>query len=48
MASASTSFPGKMLAAWLAVSTFTAIGFEHRWAECRAASGPLGGKHPQP
>lgn len=29
MASASNSFPGKFLAAWVPVSAFTAIGFEH-------------------
>ncbi|KAI8469120.1 MAG: Formate/nitrite transporter [Monoraphidium minutum] len=29
MATACNSFPGKFLAAWVAVSTFTAIGFEH-------------------
>jgi len=29
MASACNSFPGKFMAAWVAVSTFAAIGFEH-------------------
>ncbi|GBF90430.1 nitrite transporter [Raphidocelis subcapitata] len=29
MASAAASLPGKFLAAWLAVSAFTAVGFEH-------------------
>jgi hypothetical protein len=32
MATACYSFPGKFMAAWVAVSTFSAIGFEHRWA----------------
>lgn len=39
MATACNSFPGKFMAAWVAVSTFSAIGFEHRCAPAFARAG---------